>query len=469
MTVTAPAPNGPRPGSAYFAPAVRLAKLSARLQPSGEAGELLPPDVHADVIRAEVTLSNTGLATYAVTLNNAWLSTARDRAGDDPTGGAAGPIDSRETLDPQRRPFWPRFKYDDFGVLRFGDRLRVDFRYWPDRAASAAPVTADPQRWVPMVAGPITDMRFTFAAGQGAQVVISGEDDLNTLKDRSERRIELDRLSETSMVRRVLQRASYPITSPAEPTVAHPSFATDDGNGLNDAVQKGQSYLEFIQKLAERLDYEICLEFSTLDRTDGPVVLRFEPYRGRANPLEAQDVVFRLDREQSIIEFAPTLKVVDQYTAAEVRGRHRDPHTPREVRGVALGAIVRDELHVDPAIDGTLTPGPLVREHFLPGRQNRAGPPNVSNLDDTRATTYAEALLRKKARELLTIDATAIGLPRLRPGRHVEIRGFRPPFNGFYYVTRTVHTFGADGLRTRFSASRPGLELPPYREGASGS
>jgi len=241
MTVTAEAPQGPRPGSAYFAAAVRLAKLSSQLQAAGEAGTVLPPDVHADVLRAEVTLSNNGLATYSLTLNNAYLSTPVDRGADDPTGGAAGAIDARERLDPRRQPYWPRFKYDDFGVLHFGDRLRIDFRYWPDRAASEAPVAADPQRWVPMVAGPITDMRFAFAAGHGAQVTISGEDDLNTLKDRTERRIELDRLSETSMVRRVLQRASYPITSLASPTVNHPLFATDDSHGLNDAVQKGQS------------------------------------------------------------------------------------------------------------------------------------------------------------------------------------------------------------------------------------
>jgi phage protein D len=87
----------------------------------------------------------------------------------------------------------------------------------------------------------------------------------------------------------------------------------------------------------------------------------------------------------------------------------------------------------------------------------------VANLDQTRANWLALGLLRKKARELLTVNATTIGLPRLRPGRHVEIRGMRAPFDGFYYVTRTVHTFGSKGLQTEFSASRPGMELPPYR------
>ena len=40
----------------------------------------------------------------------------------------------------------------------------------------------------------------------------------------------------------------------------------------------------------------------------------------------------------------------------------------------------------------------------------------------------------------------------------------RPPFDGYYYVTQTVTTFGSDGLRTRLTACRPGMELPPYRE-----
>jgi hypothetical protein len=40
----------------------------------------------------------------------------------------------------------------------------------------------------------------------------------------------------------------------------------------------------------------------------------------------------------------------------------------------------------------------------------------------------------------------------------------RPPFDGFYYVTKTTHTYGADGMRTKFSARRPGMVLPPYQE-----
>jgi len=55
---------------------------------------------------------------------------------------------------------------------------------------------------------------------------------------------------------------------------------------------------------------------------------------------------------------------------------------------------------------------------------------------------------------------TVVGDPRLRPGRYVEIRGMRPPFDGFFYVTKAVHTYGTDGLRTKLTACRPGMELP---------
>jgi hypothetical protein len=129
------------------------------------------------------------------------------------------------------------------------------------------------------------------------------------------------------------------------------------------------------------------------------------------------------------------------------------------VLGEAQASVIDDELHTGPE-DGELTAGPLVREHFFPGRPNRFDLPNQDNLDAVRAQEYAHALIRKKARELFTVDGTTIGTPRLRPGNHIEVRGMRPPFDGFFYLQKTVHSIGADGYRTKFTACRPGMELP---------
>jgi phage protein D len=104
-----------------------------------------------------------------------------------------------------------------------------------------------------------------------------------------------------------------------------------------------------------------------------------------------------------------------------------------------------------------------VRANFFPNRtDNPLVSPNESNIDPARAQVMAEALLRRKAREFFTIEGTTIGLPRLRPGNQIQITGMRPPFDGYYYVTKTVHSYGADGLRVKFSARRPGMALPPY-------
>jgi hypothetical protein len=237
--------------------------------------------------------------------------------------------------------------------------------------------------------------------------------------------------------------------------VAYPDFATDDSQGLQEALQDGTSYLGYIQKLADRLDFEVFLEFSDLTKPESALEFHFEPWRSRAPINSALRDLFSLHRERNLLEFNPTIRVVDQYSMVRVRGRHRDPLIPQEVTGEATDEIIADELQ-----DGRLASGPRVREHFFCGRPNKYSIPNQSNLDDVRAKWLAQTVIRKKARELFTIDGTTIGLPRLRPGNHVEIRGMRPPFDGFYYVLKTTHTFGSDGFRTKFSAARPGMELP---------
>jgi Bacteriophage probable baseplate hub protein len=456
MNGTAVAPVAGRPGQFYFTPGIRIRKLGRTLQSSGEAGADIPGHMLADLVSATVTLPNTGLATYTLTLNNAILTTARDRA----DASASSEDDGSASTTAATQP-WPRYKYNAFDLFTLGDRLRIDFRYWPDAPDDADEKQSASQLWVPMVCGPITDMEFTFVAEEGARVVVSGQDDLQPLMDKSERRTPLQQLGEVAMVRRVLTEAGFPITTIADPRVPYPAFADTNSNGLNADLQKGQAFYDFIQKLCERLDFELFLEFSDLGDADSAVEVHFEPYRGRSAP-DTTDL-YTLERDRNLISFKPKLSVAKQYTDVEVRGRHRDPQQPVEVLGRAAVDQLTDELHIDAAQDGNLSTAREVRRFFFPNQENRAGPPNVTNLDQTRADWYALALLRKNARELLTVQGTTLGLPRLRPGRHVEIRGMRAPFDGFYYVTQTVHTLSGKGLQTAFTASRPGMELPPYR------
>jgi hypothetical protein len=454
-----------RPGLSFYTPGVRIARLEGDVGAS-DAGTLLPESVMGDLVRAQVTRVHSGPSQYSLTLNNWYLSTASDRSQHSDAFGSGSP---REAIDGDKsQPFWPRFKYNDFAVFRFGTRLRVDMRYVPepkggasDEAGTSAPPTNG--GWTPMVCGPITDISFSFDAAQGAQLTVSGEDDLSRLKDKLPKRVPMERRPEINIVQQALAQAKYKLPI-ARPLVKYPSFVTDEGQGLHEAIASGQSILDFLLKMAERLDFEVFLEFADLDVPSSPIEFHFEPYRGRARPDAQLRPTFRLDRGANLLEFTPAINVVNQYSKVEMKGRHRDPLLAKEVKGEATHSILSDELHIDPDRDGPLKSGPEVRAEYFKGRTNPLSITNQSNLDDVRADWAAKAVIRKKARELFTIDATTVGGPRLRPGRHVEIRGMRAPFDGFFYITKTVHTFGVDGYRTKIMASRPGMELAPYAQ-----
>ena len=78
-TGTISAPVAARPGTATYAPEVRIATLGTdlKLAGQGEKGTLLPPDVLGDLVRADVTRVNSGASQYSLTFNNWYLSTAR--------------------------------------------------------------------------------------------------------------------------------------------------------------------------------------------------------------------------------------------------------------------------------------------------------------------------------------------------------------------------------------------------------
>src|SRR5438034_6580778 len=110
------------------------------------------------------------------------------------------------------------------------------------------------------------------------------------------------------------------------------------------------AYLEFLQRLADRLDFEVFVEFADLriqpgqDRTQQ--AFHFEPARSRGTPGGSGRDVFVLEREKNLLEFSPAIKVVDQPSEVTVKGRHRDRNKPERVEGTVPISKLDDELHV---------------------------------------------------------------------------------------------------------------------------
>ena len=452
-----------RPGQTYFVPGVRVLRLSKMPHPGRdvEAQEIV--ELRQDILSVTVTRPCTGAAQYCIVLNNWFDSLPRDRV----TG--VGP---REQLV-NNEPAWPRFKYNGFKVLDFGMRLRIDMRYFPDPEKTLSTTDKQAQRFVPMISGPISDIRFTFSDRDGARLEVCGEDDLCILKNKNPKKVDYWARPEKEIVNDVLRRANFPLPL-AKPLIPWPTFTESAGKALAEAHFEGQSYLEYLMKFAERWDFEVFIEYVSLDDPDSGLEFHFEPSRCRTPPDKTLHDVYLVERGKNLIEFRPELRVVDQWTSVTFTGHHHHWQNPAMISATTpknpnpLGPFpsppaspdpLADELHIDPALDEPLTSGPEWRRRKFGLNPNTEI--NQRGIDAERAQIMSESLYRKRSREFLKIEAVTIGLPRLRAGKHVEFRGMRPPFDGFYYVEKSVHTYGDDGLRTDLIARRPGMAFRP--------
>src|SRR4051812_41702694 len=213
-TTIAADPVTARPGQTYFVPGVRVMLLS-RMPHSGpdvEAQEII--ELRQDIISVSVTRPCTGAAQYCIVLNNWFDSLPQDRA------KGVGPRERLVTGTAQ--PVWPRFKYNDFKVLDFGLRLRIDMRYFPDPEPQLSTTDQQAQKWVPMVSGPISDMRFTFSDRDGARLEVCGEDDLCILKNKNPHKVDYWARPEKEIVDDVLRRAKFPLPL-APPNIPWPT------------------------------------------------------------------------------------------------------------------------------------------------------------------------------------------------------------------------------------------------------
>ena len=447
-----------RPGQTYFVPGVRISKLG-KLRPGPEKGVELT-EAQYDILSVKVTLVHHGAGQYCITLNN-WYDTL--------------PADRKQPHPPRMAnevmignvPAWPRFKYNDFSIFQFGDRLRIDMRYFPDPADGLDPVDAQSHRWVPMISGPISDIRFHFTEEKGNYVEVCGEDDLCPLKDKNPKKCDYWAVPETEIIKDVIKRAKYPL--PIVLGKDLPKFTEEEAKALAEAHFEGTSYFDYLTKFAKRLDCEVFIEFADLNNPESGVVLYFVRARSRVPPNQPIREIYRIVRGENLHTFKPYIKVVDQYTSVTVCGRDRVSSSPNQVTGTApkppktATEWMDDELHRDPEEgDPPLLAGPDWRLRLF--RENPHTEINQRGLDPERADVMADALFRQKAREFLKIETETIGLPRLRAGRHIEIRGMRQPFDGFYYAETCVHTYGPDGLRTHVTGRRPGMPFPPYGE-----
>jgi phage protein D len=189
----------------------------------------------------------------------------------------------------------------------------------------------------------------------------------------------------------------------------------------------------FLMERARRIGYELTMDYI---KGQHQVIFHFRP---------TSEVVRRtyiLEWGVSLISFQPTLRTAGQVSKVTVRGW--SPKTKEPIVGTATRKDIKDEKVVDPSAVGLNDPQTAQEVTVdLP----------ISSKDE--AKRQAKDILRKQATELITAKGKTIGVPDLRAGVKVQIKGLGR-FSGTYVITDTTHTIGDGGYTTDFGARMEG-------------
>ena len=201
----------------------------------------------------------------------------------------------------------------------------------------------------------------------------------------------------------------------------------------NQIEQNQESDWEFLKKLADRNHFELYVDE------------RRRLHFGKPN--DRATAVVTLPYGEGLLSFKPEANLAGQISKVEVHGW--DPKTKKPIVGRAAageesglsGKSAGERLKTfvrDPAKQPTL----------------RLRQPVFTQAE---AEQRARAALNERAKQFLTGDGEAIGLPEIRPDRNVELTRLGALFSKTYYVQQATHKIDGNGYRTRFKVKETGL------------
>lgn len=414
--------------TAYLAPEVRIRPIDPR---SGAAGDPFT----GSMTSLSVELVNTGVSKLDLVLNN-------------------------QAYGNDQLPMQPPYRYNDFRSFDYGRQLQVDLRYVGGTAVSRDDLRlgqvpdASGGGWTPVIRARIVDLKFSFPNSGGATLRVKGEDLLSVLKTEPSQDKTWREKQELEIVRELVTDPAHGLTLADAPSGSRHSFSRP----LRRVQQrKGRTHLQFIREMADRLDYELFAAFDTPTDPDSAVRIHFEAARsGTLDERSLVDLAWGLN----MLDFEPQFQFWHQYTGAKAVGR--DPWGSGRFDAESEPDAVEHDFQVEGRRSDALS-AVEVRRSFNK-RENLAAENikniEVTNIDRERAVVRANAVLLTQARTFLTARISTVGLPQLRPGIHVNIRGMHPPFDGLYYLTRVRHTLDASGFKSALETRRPGFGNP---------
>lgn len=197
--------------------------------------------------------------------------------------------------------------------------------------------------------------------------------------------------------------------------------------------QNQESDWEFLKKLADRNHFELFI--------DEQRTLHF------AAPNDKATEVVRLAWGAGLLSFKPEANLAGQVARVEVYGWDRAQK--KAIVGVARAGE-------ESGLRGNSAGQRLARFVRDPAKQPvlRLRQPVFTQ---SEADARAKAALNERAKQFLTGEAEAIGLPDLRPDRNVLLDRLGAPFSKTYYIHEATHKIDGNGYRTRLKVKETGL------------
>ena len=303
------------------------------------------------------------------------------------------------------------FKYSDTTTFDLGNRVQVEMGY--------------AGQLLSMVNGLITSLTPKFSESGPPTLSIGGQDSLVKLKERKPKDGEQKKFVnalDSEIVQTIATRNGL------VPKIT----ATTERHDI--VIQKNQDDLAFLKERAKRNDYD-C--FIGVDPDTGSDALYFQPPTDGRNSSKLNMYVFEWGK--SLSNFNPTISLNRQVGQVTVKGW--DPNTKSVIQYTATSS--------DLPTSSSGENGPSAVANKFSDRQDIVVDQPVTSQQE--AKTLAIALLRERAYSYITATGQVIGLPDLRPGDQVEVKGLGQRFSGQYYVTKCEHALGGSGYLTTFT------------------
>ncbi len=267
-----------------------------------------------------------------------------------------------------------------------------------------------------MIVGEITSLKPSFSESSST-IEIRGYDRLHRLRFGSKRRTFVD-VKDSDIASTIAGEWGLGVK------------AEDTGTVHSHIYQNNQSDLEFILQRAKRIRYEVFVDDKTL---------HFQ------SPKESDPASRTLEYRVDMEEFSAELSA--RYEGDEVVVQGWDFMQKKQISATSKGRNGMPSMNAkDTGTNMTKSAFGSFSSYVVDDQ-----PVDVSDAEKLADARYNSHLV-----ESVTGDGKCAGIPELRAGNTIEIKG-TDRFSGTYYVTSTFHSIDHNGYSTSFKVRRVGI------------